>query len=57
MEQKVDDIKDDIQEIKDILKNQEKRFITRAEAKAANWVFGVVLAVLGLWVSFKDHIK
>lgn len=61
-------MKDDIKEIKDLLKAQdtkfasfvdasEKRFVTRAELKISQWVFGFVISALALFLSLKDHLK
>lgn len=46
-------IKDDIREIKDILRNQEKRFITRLEGKAAAWIISVAFAALAIWATLQ----
>jgi len=61
-------MKDDIKEIKDLLKAQdtkfasfvdasEKRFVTRAELKISQWVFGFVISALAIFLSLKDHLK
>jgi hypothetical protein len=50
-------IKADIAEIKTILKGQDNTFVTRAELKITQWVFGAVVGALALWLNLSDHIK
>jgi hypothetical protein len=47
----INTIKDDIKEIKNILKGEDNRFLTRQEARAAGWVIGIALTALGIWVN------
>lgn len=61
-------MKDDIKEIKDLLKAQdtkfasfvdasEKRFVTRNELKISQWIFGFVISAFALFLTFKDHLR
>ena len=50
-------MKDDIKEIKEMLQDQDRRFVTRAELKISQWVFGIILTALAVFLSLKDHLK
>lgn len=68
MEQKQEDMADDIKEIKELLKAQDakfaafvdganKTFITRIEGRAAMVLFSISVTLITVWLSLKDHIK
>lgn len=50
-------MKEDIKEIKELLKAQDSRFVTRAELKITQWVFGFIVAGIALWLNLTDHLK
>ena len=50
-------MKDDIKEIKEMLQDQDRRFVTRAELKITQWVFGFVISAVALYLNFSNHIK
>lgn len=61
-------MKDDIKEIKEILKAQdakfskfveasEKKFLTRLEGRVVMTVFALIVTATTLWLNLKDHIR
>lgn len=47
----------ELNQVKEILASEDKRFITRLEGKAASWVIGVAFAVLTVWSAVRGSIK
>jgi len=57
MEQRQDDMASDIADIKQMLKDRENKYITRAEAAVVGIVLTVLATGISIWVNIKDHIK
>jgi hypothetical protein len=57
VEEKLQGVKDDVSEIKELLKKQNENFITRLEGKVAVGVLSMGMAVIAFWISVKDLIK
>lgn len=68
MEQRQEDMTQDISEIKVIVKelnanidskleNIEKKFITRAEAYVAGTIITLFATLITVWLNLKDHLK
>jgi hypothetical protein len=49
-------IKGDLKDIKALLLTYDERFITRREAKVANWLFGFMVSALVLWQSMQEFM-
>lgn len=61
-------MKDDIKEIKEnqqaqsekfdkFIDSMDKRFVSRAELKITQWVFGFIIASVALWLNLTNHLK
>lgn len=61
-------MKDDIKEIKEnqqaqsekfdkFIDSMDKRFVSRAELKITQWVFGFIISAAALYLNFSNHIK
>lgn len=48
-------MKDDIKEIKEMLQDQDRRFVTRAELKISQWVIGFVISAITFILLVKDR--
>tara|TARA_R110000782_G_scaffold100595_1_gene186725 strand:- start:817 stop:1023 length:207 start_codon:yes stop_codon:yes gene_type:complete len=57
VEEKLQGVKDDVKEIKELLKKQNENFITRLEGKVAVGALSMGMAVIAFWISVKDYIK
>jgi hypothetical protein len=57
VEEKLQGVKDDVSEIKELLKEQNKSFVTRLEAKVAVGMLTTAMAVIAFWLNAKDYIK
>lgn len=57
MEQNQENMTGDIKEIKDMLKSQDRRFVTRAELKITQWVVGFIISIITFALIVKDHLK
>lgn len=51
LEEKTDNIEKKVDVILDKLDNLDNRYPTRREFSVANWVFGIVLAAIGLYTA------
>lgn len=50
-------MKDDIKEIKEILQDQDRRFVTRAELKISQWVIGFAISAVTFFIVMKDKLQ
>jgi tetrahydromethanopterin S-methyltransferase subunit A len=53
----ISSIKDDIKEIKELLKTQDDKYISRLEGKVAGVIVGLALTAITVFFQIKDHLK
>ena len=49
-------MKDDIKEIKEMLQDQDRRFVTRAELKISQWAIGFIISAITIFFLIKDRL-
>lgn len=52
-----DNQKEQKEKLDQIIQMLDSRFVTRAELKITQWVFGFVISAVALYLNFSNHIK